>query len=99
MITKLDENNFDENVKTGLKVVEFLAPWCGYCKKQNVVLEELDKIWIGQVNGDEAPRLVQRFNIKGFPSFVVFKEGKDVVHFSGLRSKFELMNILLKYMK
>src|SRR5574344_420760 len=97
MKIQLNAKNFDENLKSGLKIVEFYASWCRYCMQQEIVLEEMDKIWIGQVDSDRNPELIKRFNIKGFPSFIIFDDGIAVEHFSGFRSKFELMDILTKY--
>ena len=53
MITELNEENFNEELKTGLKIVEFYARWCGYCHKQDVILHSMEKIWIGKVDADE----------------------------------------------
>ncbi|MDD3236778.1 MAG: thioredoxin family protein [Candidatus Gastranaerophilales bacterium] len=98
MITKLDEKNFTTETQSGLKLIEFSTPWCGFCKKQEPVLEEMDKVWIGQVNGDDSPALVEKYGISGYPSFVVLKDGKEVDRFVGLHTKFDIMNILLKYL-
>ena len=97
MIKKLTKDNFETETKGGLKLVEFFATWCGYCKKQEVELEQMDKVWIGQVNVDDEDELAVKFGIAGFPTFLVMKDGKEVTRFSGLRSKEELMNILMKY--
>ena len=43
MIVELSEQNFNENVKDGLKLVEFYTPWCGYCKKQDNVFFRTSK--------------------------------------------------------
>ncbi len=97
MIKSLDKTNFEDELKTGLKLVEFYAPWCGYCKKQNEILSDMDKVYIGQVNTDENAELAIRHSIHSFPTFLVFKNGKEVERFSGLRNKFDLMNIVSKY--
>lgn len=97
MITRLTKDNFENETKGGLKLVEFFATWCGYCKKQEPELEQMDKVWIGQVNADDENELAVKFGIAGFPTFLVMKDGKEVTRFSGLRSKEELMNILMKY--
>ena len=77
MIVELDEQNFEENANKGLKLVEFYTTWCMYCKKQRIELEELkdSDIWIGIVDGEESPNLARKFGIKGFPTFVLLKEG------------------------
>lgn len=97
MITKLTKDNFDTETKTGLKLVEFFADWCGFCKKQEPELEQMDKVWIGQVNIDDEAELAKKHGINSFPTFLVFKNGKEVNRFSGLRSKEDLMNVLMKY--
>ncbi len=97
MIKILDKNNFVTEIKTGLKLVEFFAPWCGYCHKQAPILEEMDKIWIGQVNSDLSSDLIAKYRINSYPSFILFKDGKEIDRFSGLHSKFDIMNIILKY--
>lgn len=99
MIVELDENNFNETVLKGLKLVEFYTDWCGYCVRQNAILEEMQDITIYRVNGDKSPSLLEKCGVHSFPSFVVFKDGKQVNLYLGLHTKFELMNILTKYMK
>ena len=97
MLKELTNENFNDEIKTGLKFVEFLAPWCGYCKKQEDELKQMDKVWIGQVNTDDNAELAIRHGVHSFPTFLVFNNGKEVERFSGLRKKEDLMNILMKY--
>ena len=98
MLNKLTDKNFNSMIKTGIQLVVFTAPWCGYCNKQKPILEELAKhnIWVGDVNGDENPMLVTKYSIQAFPSFVLFKDGEYVNQFRGLRSKEELLAIINK---
>lgn len=97
MIINLDENNFQEYISNGLKIIVFSAKWCSYCQKQDEVFRELDDIKIGKVDGDKNEKLVTQYGIMGFPSFVIFKNGEILTKFSGYKNKFELMNILSKY--
>ena len=69
MLTELNKDNFNEQTKTGVKLIEFYTDWCGYCKKQQPELEEMGKVWIGQINADNSPEVAARFNINSFPSF------------------------------
>jgi thioredoxin 1 len=98
MITKLDKTNFQEKTKQGLKLVEFYADWCGYCTRQAPILEELDKIWIGKINTDENRELAQKYGISSLPSFIIFKDGKEIHRFSGLHTKFDIMAEITKYL-
>ncbi len=97
MIKELDITNFDNELKKGLKLVEFYAPWCGFCNRQEPILEELDKIWIGKVDTDDNRNIAQKFSISSLPTFILFKEGKEVDRFLGLHSKFDLMDRLNKH--
>lgn len=101
MLQELNENNFDENIKDGIKFVAFTASWCGFCQRQKPILKEIadQNIWIGEVDPDENPSLVQRFNLNAFPSFLLFKNGNLIANFVGFKTKYELLNILLDYLK
>lgn len=99
MITELNDKNFDETVSKGLKLVEFYAPWCGFCAKQNIILEEMKEITVYKIKGDEFPLITTRYGINSYPSFIIFKDGKPVNKFSGLHTKFELMNLLIQHLK
>lgn len=99
MIIELNETNFDKEIETGLKVVEFYATWCSYCMKQRIELQELEKsqIQIGIVDGDESPNIVNMYKIQGYPTFLVFKDGNKIGEFSGFHTKSQLLNQLMKY--
>lgn len=99
MITELNKNNFKEYISSGLKLVEFYAPWCGFCKKQRPVLEQMNKIQIGMINSEYEPEIFRKYGVNSFPTFLVFKNGKELERFLGMRSKFDLMDVLLRHMK
>lgn len=101
MIVELNEKNFDENTKSGLKLIEFYATWCGYCQKQKPILEELsnNNIWIGTIDVDKNPELANKFGITGFPSFLLFKDGKVIAALSGYHEKSQLLTRLMEHLK
>lgn len=101
MIKELNDTNFKENIKTGLKLIEFYAPWCGYCQKQRPILDELSKnnIWIGIVNADENPNLVSEYKISGYPTFMLFKEGKVIATLAGYHEKSQLLSRLMSHLQ
>ncbi len=100
MIQELNEKNFDEQIKNGIKFVTFTAEWCSFCQKQKPILKEIanENIWIGEVNPDKNPKLVQRYGITGFPAFLLFKDGKLIGNFAGYQTKYELLNTILSYL-
>ena len=77
--------NFKEVLSTNDKVtvVDFWAPWCGYCVRMMPVYDELaaalgDKVTLTKVNTDEQPELAQFFKIEILPTFAIFKNGEIV---------------------
>lgn len=98
MITELNSENFTEETKKGVKLVEFHTTWCGYCKKQQPELEEMKKVWIGQVDADKAPSVAAKFNINAFPTFLILKNGEEVERFSGMHKKEDLMYKIMKHL-
>lgn len=99
MITELNKDNFNDKTKNGLKLVEFFADWCGFCTRQEPILNEMDKVWVGKINTDENRELAQKYGVSALPSFILFKNGAEVERFSGLHSKFDIMNIITKHLK
>lgn len=101
MIEELNEQNFEQETKSGLKLVEFYTTWCMYCKNQRIELEELkdSEMWVGIVDGDECPNLVKKYDIKGYPTFILLKEGEKIAEFVGFHTKSQLLNRLMDYIK
>lgn len=101
MIKELNSKNFEEQTKTGLKLVEFYTDWCSYCKQQRPIIEDLSKngVWIGIVNADKNSDIVKRFGITGFPSFVLLKKGKILSTLTGYHDKTSLLTNLMENIK
>ncbi len=100
MFVELDENNFENETKIGLKLVDFYTTWCKYCQNQDVVLKDLSDngFWIGKLDCDKHPKIAQEHSISGFPSFILFKNGKVETQFAGYHTKSQLLNRLTAHM-
>ena len=98
MLRELDINNFREETKDGVKLIEFYTSWCGYCKKQESELKEMDKVWIGQIDADNNEEIATQYGVNAFPTFIIMKNGQEKERFSGLRKKEEIMQKIMKYL-
>lgn len=93
----LTTKTFDETVAKGLHIVDFWAAWCGPCRMQAPILEELEKeytpdqLQIGKVNVDEEQELAVRFGVQSIPTLLVFSDGRLVDRLVGVRMKEALM--------
>ena len=82
-------------------LVDFWAEWCGPCKMIAPILDEIadqykDKIRIAKLNIDDNPATPPKFNIRGIPTLILFKNGAEVSRVVGYRSKNQLVQQLEK---
>jgi thioredoxin 1 len=81
--TKVTDASFDSDVlKAGKPVlVDFWAEWCGPCRAIAPALEDMaadlkDKLTIAKVNIDENPSIPQKYNVRGIPTLILFRNGQ-----------------------
>lgn len=73
----------------------FYATWCGPCKTLAPMVEELANQYSGQIkfvkiNADSAQTLLEHFDIQGFPTLLLFKNGKAIEKILGLTTATDL---------
>ncbi len=83
LIVHVTDATFEDDVlKSDQPVLlDFWAEWCGPCKMiapmlDAVAAEYQGKLRIAKVNIDENPRTPQRFNVRGIPTLILFKNGQ-----------------------
>lgn len=92
MAVALTKDNFSQSVQSGVSLVDFWAPWCGPCKMQLPIVEELateleGQATIAKINVDEEPELASQFGVMSIPTLILFKDGQPVDKMVGLQSK------------
>lgn len=80
-IVHLTEENFDAVTGEGKSLVDFWATWCGPCRMQAPILEQLDgelggSVKVCKVDIDEQPELARRFGVMSIPTLVAIKDGE-----------------------
>ena len=82
-------------------LVDFYADWCGPCKMMAPFVDELARekqgaVLIAKLDTDRAPRVAQQFDIRGIPTTIVFRAGKEVARQSGSMPKKGLEDLLAR---
>ncbi len=82
-VTSVSNDTFEQEVlkSENVVMVDFWATWCGPCKIVAPVVEELAKEYEGKarfakVNTDENQDLATKYNIRGIPTLMFFKDGE-----------------------
>jgi len=92
--------NFDTVINDNRPVVvDFHALWCGPCKVQSPILEEVarelgDKVRVIKIDVDQNGEIAEKYHIQAVPTLMIFKNGEEKYKKSGVHTKSQLMNIL-----
>lgn len=83
-------------------LIDFFAEWCEPCKMMSPILKQVkkdirDTAIILKVDVDKNQELASKFQIRGVPTLLLFKEGKILWRQSGVVQKNELVNLLNLY--
>ena len=90
-----EENKEDKKVEKNVVLMDFAATWCGPCRIQDPILEELkkkfeDKVEFKKIDIDQNGALADKYIIRAVPTLVIQKDGKIFKKFVGVTSLKEL---------
>ena len=102
---ELTDQNFEEQVlKSDQPVlVDFWAPWCAPCRMMTPAVEAIaseftGRAKVGKVNVDDNLSLAGRYNIRGIPALLLFKDGQIREQLVGATSKDAIKKMLEKHL-
>ncbi|WP_169713656.1 thioredoxin family protein [Paludifilum halophilum] len=79
---KIDKVSFNHFISEGQKVVEFIAGWCVDCKRIAFSMpaweEEYTSFRFGEIDVDEAREIAESRDVKGVPTFIAFRDGREI---------------------
>ena len=94
------KGNFSKIINAETPVlVDFYADWCGPCKMQAPILKKVaeklgDSARIIKVDVDKNQALASKYQVRGVPTLILFKNGTIVWRQSGVVQQDELINII-----
>lgn len=101
-VKEINDSNFDSEIKNGVVMVDFWAPWCAPCRMVAPVLDELsnefkDQVKIVKLNVDENIQAASKYSVTSIPTLIIFKNGEIAERTVGAGPKQHYMNILNKH--
>jgi len=91
---ELNEQNFSQEVLKSSQpaLVDFFAEWCGPCKMQAPIIDELAKEYEGRIkvfklDVDKSQKTAEEYQVMSIPTIVLFKGGQEVERLMGLQQK------------
>lgn len=102
MVRELTDQNFDQETDSGLALTDFWATWCGPCRMQSPVIDELNEESDGSVNYfkmdvDANQATPSKFGIMSIPTLLVTKDGEVVDKLIGYHSKEQILSKLSQH--
>ncbi len=94
------KSNFKEIITSETPVlIDFFADWCGPCKMLAPILKQVkdemgDGVKIVKIDVDKNQPLAAEFQVRGVPTMILFKNGKQLWRQSGVLQKNDLISII-----
>jgi len=104
-VKEVSDASFEEAVLQSKQpvLVDFWAPWCAPCRLIAPMVEAVAEQYragatVVKLNVDDNPSTSGRYGIKGIPTLILFREGKEAERVVGATSKESLSRLLEKHL-
>lgn len=94
------KSNFQDIINSDKPVlVDFFATWCGPCKTLAPILEDAkselkDRVKMVKIDVDKNQSLAEKFQVRGVPTLILFKNGSPVWRQSGVVQKSDIVSLV-----
>ena len=97
---QFDSTTYEQKINEDkLTVVKYFANWCGPCKMLSQILKEVkdnlgERISIIKIDVDKNQELATKYQVRGVPTMMLFKNGKQLWRQSGVLSKDDIIKTI-----
>lgn len=103
-VSEVTDSSFEKDVLQAGKpvLVDFWAAWCAPCRMLAPTIDAIaeqfsDSAAVVKVNVDDNTSTAQRYGIKGIPTLILFRGGKEVERVVGATSKESISRMIEKH--
>lgn len=102
-VIEATDDSFKDIISEGICLVDFSAEWCGPCKAQMPILEDLasknENIKVVKVDIEKCSRTAQDMKVRSIPTIMFFKDGNEERTLIGLKKIEELQEEIDKFVE